>query len=589
MGRFIVVNGTPLYDAKVYSLTNLNGLNLPVVAGKGDMMIFGESLGGKPGKIEILGPSEIKDKLYGGLGANLVNLAFRKGADPIKVPGAANKVLFYNAAQNTQATGDLSSISLKTTQYGIPASFVSVECLTDTDDGTGYAKFINVYYNDGTNLVEVFSTSLGNLRPLNLEYTGSESTATVAVTSTTLTIIIGSSTHNFLFATYDTMAKLVTAINNTITADLTVTTPNPQGALNPATILDVFSAQNIKTTGGYGLKMGVYECVEWLNNESVYVTDCSRKATPTGDTIPVAKAKFVLTGAVNGVSTNSHWQANFTASLNVKAYNAVVGISGDSTGGATFTSILAMFKAWLNSKNSFTGQKEVFGYIGGTGNFAAHKVIAASMNNINCTVVMQGIKDIDLDGNIIEYPSCGKAVVMAQSQLGAPMCENLTKTEMPYSDLLDPTDFDSSDSAYRKEASKAGILIAYKDDNGIIYTNVALTSKIDSENNAEIKIECRESLQNFAYNLRANLDKFVGATRRAASYTGGGRIVTPAKVTAEIEKYCDASMQEGEILDYLKESIEATISGNYLLPKVKVQPTEGIDFVLVNIEAIRIS
>lgn len=589
MGRFILVNGSAIYDADVYSLTNLNGLNLPVVSGKGDMIIFGESQGGKPGKIEVLSQSEIKNKLYGGLGANLVNLAFRKGADPIKVPGAANKVIFFNAAQNTQGTGALSSINLKTTQYGLPASYVSVECLADTDDLTGYARFINAYYNDGTNLIEVKSTSLGNLRPLNLEYTGSETTATVAVTATKLTIIIGASTYDFLFATYDTMAKLVTAINATITADLTVTTPNPNGSLNPATILDIFSAQNIKTTGGYGLKMGCYECLQWLNNESVYVADCTRKASPDGDTIPAAKAKFVLTGAVNGVSINSNWQDNFNASLNIKAFNAAIGVSSDTTGGATFASILAMFKIWLNTKNSFTGKKEIFGFMGGAGNFAAHKAYAASLNNINCTYVMQGIDDIDLDGNIVEYPACGKAVVMAQSQIGAPLCENLTKTEMPYSDIIDPTDFDSSSSGYRAEASKAGILIAYKDDNGIIYTNVALTSKVDSGNNAEIKIETRESLLNFAYNLRENIKYFVGSTRRAPNYTGGGKVITPAKVIDQIDAYCIASMGQGEILDYLKESIEVTISGNYLLPKVKVQPIEGIDFIIVNIEAIRIS
>lgn len=586
MGRSILINGQAIYDAGVYSKTNVDGLDLPSLSGKGAMMLIGEADGGKPGIIEINAPSEIKEKLVSGDGAEACALAFKKGVDT-KVPGGASKIYFVKTNQSTQSQGELSSISLKSTQYGSFTNFISREVIANSDDISGYSKIVKVYYNDGIEDVTVISDPLGLLVPLRLHYTGSESAATVAITDTKLTLVVGSDTHELLFSTYKTMAQLVEGINALNITGLAVTTPNPQSSKAPGTILDRVSAQDIKTAA-YDCKMGCYEVLTWLNTESIYITDCTRKTGSAGDVIPVISAKTALTGGTRGFSTNTNFQNGFDSMLNTKVFNIAVLLSEDNQNGSSMTvaTVEAQLKAHVRYKNSFTGRKEVMAFCGFSGNFAAQKAYSNSLNDEDIVYLMQDITALGLTESQ-RFAPWAFAVVMAATQLGTNVAENLTYTKLPIDDIHDPVDFDSSKATYRAEASKNGILIAYKDDNGIIRTNVGLTSRVDTENNGYIKIETRESLLTYAYDLRDNLLKFVGKTRRADNYVNGN-ILSEANVKDAIEQFSDAAMFNGYILAYQKDTIEANFVGNYLYPRVKVQPIEGTDFIYVVIDAIRI-
>jgi len=586
MGRYIVINGKEIHDAGVYGEVNVEGLNLPIITGKGDLHLIGEAEGGEQGEIEILDPSEIIAKLGGGDLADACHLAFRPGADE-EISGGATKIVCSKTNNSTLATGALSSIDLKTTLYGAGANYVSASCAADPADTSGYARILTAYYNDGSQDVQVVSDpGLGYDRPLSLKYSGVEATATVANDGTKLVLIIGAVTTNFAFATYNTMTKLKAAIENLgLGASLEVTTPNPMGSSNPAEILDIFTAQSIKTVSGYALKIGLYECLQWLVNESVYLNNSIKKVG--GETIPDAKTKFALTGGGYGASVNTDFQNRFDAVLEKDFFNQALVMSSDLAGGATFAAVMAQFETHIRQRHTITGRVETIGYLGGSGNFAAHKANAALLNYENAVYVMQGITDTDHLGNIKDYPAWGKAVVMAQSQLGGAYCTNMTYKKMPYLDLIDPTDFDNEKFAYRKEANKAGILVGYKDLRGILRVNMGITSKIDSENNGYIKIETRESLIQYAKQLRVNLDIFVGKTRRAPNYQG---VVTlsEAKCSNAIKEFSILAMQAGIILNFLESSISVKFVGNYLYPVVQVQPIEGTDFIFVKIDAIRI-
>jgi len=585
MTRVVNFKGQELFEPDAYSTTDVDGLALPTLEGVGILGLVGEADGGKPGVIhKISAPSTIRSLFRSGDLANGCYLGFRAaGLDP-EVLGAASEIYAINVKPNTQAIKDMGSFDAKSKDYGVHTNLINYEILADANDTEqSLAKFVFIKFENK----EYNSDSLGLKEHIRLEYKGANGTCTAQVDAGRTKLTIEDATvHDFLFADYPTIGELALAIKAELGADIEVTKPNPYDGFKCSDLDHQTVALDIKTAP-LGLRLSAFEFDTWVNTYSNI--EVTRKAGATGATIPAATTVATyLAGAVAGVTTNTLFQDALNLLRNSHVNVTVPLISGEeSVGTADADTVFAQVKAYLGLANSISGRNEVQAYVGNKILKSEISSKASSMNHRAAQYVPQWCTDLDVYGNQKVYPSWGMAVVYAAIQLGSPIGTSLTNKKIPVISVhqdpsLDPT-------TDMKQLLLNGYLISKHDDEtNVPYIIKGITSVVDSDNNGNTQIEVVESLTQYAYQLRRYLKgRITGKDKGNPNRPDLGGI-TERDVKTFIEDFSDFAINQKVILAYDPKSISVNITADVVYPKVGVMPREGINFTLLEIEAVRL-
>lgn len=588
MSRTTVFNGIELVIPDAYSTLNLDALLTPSSGGVGIVALVGEADGGKPGIHIFPGGSPtsvVKKALKSGPGANMARLALRSGVDDL-VRNGASTVIFAKTNQSTQGTaafGSPTKITLRSKQYGIAVNSYTANIAT-----SGGGQLLTVRENSpaADSIVET-SPIVGTLGYFSLTFAGTATAATVALhfvsgvlrLVTTLTGA-GSGENNLnIDCTGLTVTQLVNAINQN--TGYTAAVLNQRGQVQVTDLDYVVTPVSCFGPAVKSFVAGILELRSWADSNSQLVT-VERAVGDAGDVVP---APFPTTGVTTftsgtrGASANSDVQAALNTLLAMRVNIVVPLFSSDSQDGSSMTiaAVNSQVKDHLDARTSILGRSEAQGNVSIKGNKAAFIAECARMGDMLVSCSSQLISDLDIDGNLVDYPEYAFAVVCAQTQAGSPIGTALENRLIPVNGIKN--DVSWSTIVDGPELIKKGALFASVDENNQIRIKGGYTTWLGDGNNARIYIETVESLLIFSFNHRMFMkQKFLGKS----NFTTGDVL----SAIAESQGAERDSTKSIKGFDSKQTKLFSTTAGR-LQYDLAVIPWEGIRFILPTVVAIR--
>ncbi len=388
----------------------------------------GKSLGGKPQTVlEFGSPEQAIEVLRGGELLDAVKKAFAPSAQTGS-PGTVRAIRVNPATQATLAllnATPATAITLTSENYGSDDNRIKVK----VESGTNFGKRITVqkgqdYYTKDDIGREAFSC----------HYTGTEATATITITGTTVTLAApaGTTVATIALADYDTIGELVDRINTVanFTADVLDNSEN-KASLNG---LDYVTALSVKTEAT--LRADLQALVEWFNT-SVPLVDATRAAGVGA--VPVNIPFTYLSGGSEGTTTNTDWSDAFEV-LQTADVQWVGAISGDAAIRAMADTHAQFCSTTLKrERRAITGTAEAT---------SDDDAIAAAkeLNSDRTSLVHIGYYDYDANGELKLYPPYMTAALIAAMFAGSNPGTAMTNKTMSVRGLerklRNPTDTD---------------------------------------------------------------------------------------------------------------------------------------------------
>jgi len=352
-------------------------------------------------------------------------LATQLAFDPSPGSGLPGASEVYLVPVNPATPAELTlsnAIKLTTYLYGLPANQVKVKI----EAGSTAGKKVTVGY---LNHIETFDDLT---RPsFSIQYTGAGSAATMTITPTaaghSLTTSCTGATPDNLnldLNVYTNIQAVVDAINATGKYTATVLTPQPTVDLSMN--LDAVTTQDIKTAA-YTAKSELQAIINELNAKSGYVS-ASRVAD--AGAAPANVGWTYLSGAVNGTTTTTEWQAalDLLKTINI---DLILPITPD-------TSIHAMVDTHCDYMSGPNGKSERRAFVGGSLQnwngeanrataLAALKTQAKALNSDRTMHAGLGSKLYDPNGVAKLYPGYITAAMYAGIAAGASPVLPLTR------------------------------------------------------------------------------------------------------------------------------------------------------------------
>jgi hypothetical protein len=285
-------------------------------------------------------------------------------------------------------TSAANAIVVTSLDYGTIANDISVLVEDPTTSGKG--KDITLFAGGA----EITGVDVG-AEGIQVQYTGTATAATVTVTGTTLSTTctgVGADDVSLAFATYDTLQKLVDALNATGKYDAVVTGLNPGAA---STSLDKHAVSDVKTAA-VDLRADLQRAVDWFNSVGgAFVTAAKQGAATLGLLANLPRA--YLSGGRNPTITNNSWQQAFDALSGIDCRIVCV-VSGSST-------VHAMAAAHCQAMSLPEAKKERRAIVGGpVGETAAQtKTRALALNDDRTQLIYPGILDDDATTVLAPY------------------------------------------------------------------------------------------------------------------------------------------------------------------------------------------
>lgn len=471
----------------------------------------------------------------------------------------------------------IGAIKFITKQYGAATALYTAEIAT-----VGPQKFVTIRNEDGT---PETSVALGVVSYLNLKYTGDASAADLQLkwVSNALRLQVtlagdqsDGSDDIDMDVTLLTVGNIVQLVNGMTGYEASV---DPSRQQTKAADLDLYMTdQDATAADGVDFPASIMELVNWGASQSQFVT-VQRGSQNNGDTVPGTLASTQFTGGSRGTTSNSQFQAALNTLLALRVNIMVPLVSSDNQDGSTMlvSTINAQIKDHVQSRSSILGRSECQAYVSIKGNKDAFKAECASLNSRWVACTSQIINDLDISGNIKDFPEWGFAVVCAQTQAGSPIGTDLTYRALPVRGIKQDVSWNPIENG--PELIKAGALIGGPDDSNVNRIIAGYTTWLADDNNANIYIETVESLAIFAFNHR----KFMKQRFLGQSDFTRQDIIDAIGESVEVEKTTTKSIKG---FDMKQVSIVSASAGR-LEYEVPVVPFEGIKFVLPTVVAIR--
>lgn len=273
--------------------------------------------------------------------------------------------------------------------------------------------------------------SAGGDIALKISYSGT--TATITITSTTLTTAIVGGTGaalNITLSQFATLADLATYINAQTGYKCSVGTTT-LGQL-PATALDRVTAQGICSThGSYNgrIKVDAYKFFEAIRLGSA-VVQLGTTAARADAGLPATGGPTYFTGGAKGGSSTANFTAALDALERVTCNFVVTCISRDAAGdiadGATdssstyaIDSVNAYVRTHVLAMSKVKKKRNRQGFVSKRGTFQEARDAASNLASARMVMTFQDVKNFDSSGTLVQFqPWMGAAIAAGMQAAG---------------------------------------------------------------------------------------------------------------------------------------------------------------------------
>lgn len=529
------------------------------------LALVGASEGGEPNKALRFGsPYEALDVLRAGPLLDAVLRAF----DPSSETPGPSTIVALRVNPATRSTGALKDagdetvVELASTDYGKYTRGIKVKVESGSTSGKKLTtQFGNAYYSQDNIYRDAF----------DLTYTGAEASATVTVTGSSLTLAApaGTSVAVIDLTDYDTVQKLVDRIN--VVADFDANVLDGNGDRPALQGLDFVTAQSVMST--YVVTAHLQAVVDWFNGQAEGYVTATR---PTGvGNVPANADWAYLSGGSDGTTTNSEWQAAFSA-LQAEDVQWVVPLSSNA-------SIHAMASTHCGYM-SVVARKERRCFVGIASNSTDDAAIAAAknLNDDRTALVHLGMYDYDASGDLILYEPYILAAMIAGMFSGANPGTAMTNKSLKIRGLerklRNPTDTDV--------LIPRGVLCVEDTATRGYRVVQSVSTWLNNRHYNRVEISTGAALDFVSRNVRQALEDMVGQKGN------------PATLRLAVEK-TDSILRElarpepagpgvivGDAENPAYRNITAEIEGDVLRVEFECSPVIPINFIPVTIHAV---
>lgn len=280
------------------------------------------------------------------------------------------------------------ALTLTAGEWGVQGNNLAVSVANGTDAGT---KKITVFWRGA----ELQGDNIG-APGIQIQYTGAGASGSGAVTSTQLTTTIAATPADDLalsFATYNTLQKLVDAINATGKYTASVLNPNPDA---PSTDLDVVAVADVKATP-VALRADLAAQLAWFQGLGAEILTAVEP--PGGGGKPAANvAKTFFTGGIDPTITTNSWQQGLDV-LATEDVQIVVPVSADPA-------VHAMARTHCETMSGVTQKGERVCIVGGAWgeSVATARGAALALNSDRAQRVHPGLFEDAGNGTLAQVP-----------------------------------------------------------------------------------------------------------------------------------------------------------------------------------------
>jgi hypothetical protein len=342
--------------------------------------------------------------------------------------------------------------------------------------------------------------------------------------------------------------------------------------------LDYYDSVEIVNVG-IDLKRDVQEYVNHLNDLSELVS--ATRIVNIYRAVATFANPLLMSGAIDGVSTNALYGAGLDALETVRA-NFVIPLISKDLGAVSVDAVNALAAAHASAMWATDGRSERHVFCSLSGTKAAVKAAAKALQQFNVSLCAQEPKVFAVSENDLVFKdpwalACLAAGMAAGSDVGEPNTAKFlsaTDLRVPAGAGWDPlTDY--------QEMIDAGVYFAEPVDTGGFRWVVDNTTYGRDANFVYNRRSVVEAVGFVAYDLRSNLDaEFTGTKAK----TGAAETIANF-IRARMEVYLKADVIVGD--DDNKQNgfkeLKVVLEGNQAKIDVSVTPVQGIDFILPTI------
>ncbi|MFZ4538514.1 hypothetical protein [Propionivibrio sp.] len=529
------------------------------------LAIVGKSEGGKPATALRFGSaSEARAVLRSGEALKAIELAF----DPSAQTYGPSTVVFVRVNPATQAALTLldgsaaSVIDLVSEGYGLFTNGIKVKVEAGSVSGKKLtSQFGTSYYSDDNVKRNAFS----------VVYTGAEATATISISSASVTVQLGSATPVVIDLTaFGTISQVVDRIN-AISPSLSAIVLD--GNYEKATLngLDYATAQSIKTTL-FTVTANLQAVVDWFNSNGEGYVTATRKANV--GTVPANLAFTYLAAATDGEVTNVQWQAAFDA-LQTEDVQWVVPVSPTPA-------IHAMTDTHCSYMSNIARMERrciVGGDINETDDFAIAAAKALGSDRASYTHI--GFYDYNTVGTLTLYPPYILAGMLAGAfsgvNPGTALTNKTIKVRGLERKLRNPTDTD--------KLILGGVLCVEDTPKGFKVVKSITTWLVNSNYN-RVEISVGVALDFVSRNVRNILDDL-----RGMKGTPTALAMAVSRVDSTLAKLAEQEPMGpgvivGDKLNPAYKNITASLEGDVMKVSFQCSPVIPINYIPVAIFAV---
>lgn len=562
----VFFNGQLLVTPTTASVVNDDAMRNQNLSVGNVLAIVGRAAGGEPKKALRFGnPIEAKRALRGGEGLEAVLKAFA----PSSETGGPQQIVFVRVNPATQAgltlkdASDNDVIDLVSSNFGLADNQIKIRI----ENGSLHGKRITTQYG-----AEYSARDNVGRAAFEVEYTGSESTATITVTGTTVELAVaGGSPANVTIQLSDfpTVETLVDRINSVpdfsaSVMDRSQTSPTVNG-------LDFVAAVDL-TNGPVEMRADLQAVIEWLNGAGEGFVTATRAA---GAGAPPANIPFTfLAGGSDGNVTNIDWSDAFDALQSIDV-QWITPISGDDA-------IRAMADTHVQfcSNQLRRERRAIVGTAAGVSDDDA-LFAARILNSDRTSVVHIGHYDYDDSGKLVLFPPYQTAAMIAGAfsgvNPGTPLTNKSLRVRGLERDLLNPTETD--------RLITGGVLCVENTEAGYKVVK-SISTWLVNDNYNRVEQSTGFALDFVARNVRNALDVLRGSK--------GNELVLSRAISIADTTLRELARQEpqgpgvlaGNAESPAYRNIQASLEGDVLRVEFECSPVIPVNYVLVTIFAV---
>jgi len=540
-----------------------------------NLAILGSAGGGAPNTVYTFDSlDQAQSVLLSGEALQAIKSAF----DPSNETGGPSKIYFIRVDTATQSTLTLNdlhsnpSISLQSSDYGIHVGRVAITI----QPGSIQGYQVTTSFDQVTNFIDNIYRGA-----FTIFYSGTATTATLAITNTSLTLTIGGNATVIDLNTYNTVQKLVNYLNSTAFTGITAAVVGGSGGYSTVNGLDgTTAAANIKTTQTppvqYNVNAHLQAIVDAINGAAENF--CT--ATRVGTQAPAPIGWTYFTGGTAVAPANStNWQNAFNL-LQTVDVQWVVPITPTSSFQANAWSMADAHCQYMSS----VGKKERRAIVGGSLGLTTAQAItnAALINSDRTSYVCGGYYDFDvLTGALTlfsPYVLAGLIGGMAAGvSPGTPLTHKQVNIQGLEMNLRNPADTDT--------LILGGVLCLAKTNTGFSIVK-SITTWLINTNFNRVEMSTGAATDYAARTVREALAPLLGNKGSPLLLSEAvSRAETALKLLATPDPV-GPGVLVGDAANPAYKNIVATLSGDVLNVELQCSPVIPCNYVLITMHIV---